>query len=679
MRELAIDFGTSNTVAAVRTTPGTPGRLLTIEGWPLLPSAVWLAPDQTLVVGREAERQARLDPSRYEPNPKQRIDDVEVLLGSTVVPVTELIAAVLRRVADEATRQLGGPPDRVVLTHPADWHRIRCNTLRAAARAAGFPGPVQLLAEPVAAAAHFAGLDGQDRPFSPGQSLAVYDMGGGTTDIAVVQRTEQGWQVLAEAGLTDIGGRDVDHALLEHIRRTVGPDRPEWDELLHPTTPRARRTARALADDIRAGKEALSRYAQTDIPLPEPLPDAHVTREELEQLVRPHLERTVSLLSGTIAAAGLSPQQLTGIYLVGGATRMPLVAQLIAERLGVVPTAVESPETSVAMGALITPVDPDFTDPAPPPTSLSGWSAAGTGIPSATPPGGAAVPTAPGTPPGGAPIPPAAPPGTGAPDTGPPQLLPHFPGPGPATPPQGTIPPPHQPPAGSGPTSPTPGGSGGRRRLPVLAAGAVGLVVVALVLTFVLADHTLSPADPTGDGGTTTAAAPNTTTTARTTGTTAARTTTATGTTTGAAQDKESAFGDDTELRTFAGDAVDRATSCSQASLSFPIGAPRTVVECTMDHEGLRFDVAFVAGRDFCEVLPTTLPMLGQSVDSGSWSGRGYSGSWHELRGVLSPSDQLTIWTDSGEELCGLASLADGQQAPEGAVREFWDEQVRPR
>ncbi|GAA3997913.1 Hsp70 family protein [Allokutzneria multivorans] len=361
MRELSVDFGTSNTVAAVRTAPGLPPRLLAVDGWPVLPSAVWLAPDGQLVVGRDAERQARLDPSRYEPNPKRRIDDVEVLLGDRVIPVVELIAAVLRRVADEARRQLGGEPDRVVLTHPADWRLIRCNTLRAAARAAGWAGPVQLLAEPVAAAAHFAE---NGAVVAPGQALVVYDLGGGTTDTAVVQRIGQDdWQVLAEAGLSDVGGTDFDQALTEHVRATVDRDHPLWTEIRRPGTAAARRAARTLADDIRAGKEALSRYPQTDIPLPDPLPDAHVTRAELEALVRPGIERTVSMLSGTIASSGLDRSRFAGIYLVGGGTRMPLVAQVINDRLGVLPVAVESPESTVVVGALSIPPMQDATDP----------------------------------------------------------------------------------------------------------------------------------------------------------------------------------------------------------------------------------------------------------------------------------------------------------------------------
>src|ERR687885_2899560 len=100
MRVLGIDFGTSNTVAMVRTADSRTRPLL-FDGSPLLPSAVYLNTDGRMLVGRDAERHARLDPARFEPNPKRRIDDGTLLLGDVVVPVTEALGAVLRRVYDE--------------------------------------------------------------------------------------------------------------------------------------------------------------------------------------------------------------------------------------------------------------------------------------------------------------------------------------------------------------------------------------------------------------------------------------------------------------------------------------------------------------------------------------------------------------------------------------------------
>ncbi|WP_165961043.1 Hsp70 family protein [Actinocrispum wychmicini] len=339
MRELAVDFGTSNTVAALRVNGG-PARLLLFDGWPVLPSAVLRGRDGTLVVGQAALRGARLDPARFEPYPKERVDDNEVLLGDAPVPVRSLIAAVLRRVAAEAQSV-----DRVVLTHPANWYHSRRSVLLAAAREVGWPN-VHLVAEPVAAASQ-----GMEVPL--GQVVAVFDMGGGTTDVAVLRRTGAGWDVLAEAGLPDLGGRDLDQLLLEHLR---------VEHLMRATDADGRRAARALAEDVRAGKEALSQYAQTDIPLPPPIPDAHVTRAELERMVEPALSRAVDMLASTVSGTPVS-----AVYLVGGATRMPLIARMISQRLGLVPTIVDAPETTVALGALgPAPIAPQWTNVTPP-------------------------------------------------------------------------------------------------------------------------------------------------------------------------------------------------------------------------------------------------------------------------------------------------------------------------
>ncbi|HVV08672.1 Hsp70 family protein [Amycolatopsis sp.] len=350
MRILSVDLGTSNTVA-VLSAHGMPPRVVEVDGSATMPTAVFAGEDGTLMVGRDAERRARLDPTRFEPNPKRRVDEQTLLLGQDIVPVNETLAAVLRRVLDETTRQLGGEqPDEIRLTHPAQWGPVRRNVLLSAARLAGIRGPIHLVPEPVAAAAHFASFPG--RTLAPGQALAVYDLGAGTFDVAVVGATQNGFTVLAEDGLPDLGGLDVDQALMVHVGREVSHRDPQrWQRLLRPESTADRRTRRALQEDVKAAKEALSRHPQTEVPMPEPFTDVLVTRGELEALVRPAMLRSVELLSRTVQAAGLTPDRLAGIYLVGGSSRLPLVGTMIAEKLGVVPASLDQPETAVALGA----------------------------------------------------------------------------------------------------------------------------------------------------------------------------------------------------------------------------------------------------------------------------------------------------------------------------------------
>jgi hypothetical protein len=383
MRVLAVDLGTSNTVAALGLDGGAP-RLVTVDGSPLMPSSVFLTDEGSLAVGRDADRQARTDPSRYEPNPKRRIDDGFILLGRSALPVSTVIAEVLRRVGTEVSRQLGGEPDQVRLTHPARWGQRRRDTLLAAAGQAGFGRSVVLIPEPVAAATHFATAAGGGAGpavggLPAGQALGVYDLGGGTFDIAVVRRRGNDYEMLAEAGLPDLGGLDFDHAILEHIGavlertgarhvREVGGD--AWQRLRQPVDAASRRQARALATDVRDAKEALSRYPHVDIALPPPFPDVHLTRAELEDLIRADLSRSVELMARTIADAGLTPSRLAGVYLVGGSSRIPLVARLIQQSLGVTPTSLDQPETSVVTGALYLPLAGSGGPPAaayPPP------------------------------------------------------------------------------------------------------------------------------------------------------------------------------------------------------------------------------------------------------------------------------------------------------------------------
>ncbi|MBE7162512.1 MAG: Hsp70 family protein, partial [Williamsia herbipolensis] len=218
---LGIDLGTSNTVAAI-TQPGRPPRVLSIDGAGWLPSAVFLDESGQLVVGRDAERRARLAPERFEPNPKRRIDDGEVMLGSAVVPVVAVIAAVLRRVGEETRRQNAGrPADVVTLTHPATWGSTRRNVLYSAARMADLGSEIALVAEPVAAAVHFAGRQSDHDGPAHDQALAVYDLGGGTVDCAVVVVQDGRYRVAASEGLSDVGGVDFDQALLEQIGRSA--------------------------------------------------------------------------------------------------------------------------------------------------------------------------------------------------------------------------------------------------------------------------------------------------------------------------------------------------------------------------------------------------------------------------------------------------------------------------
>ncbi|MFS8101550.1 type VII secretion-associated protein [Lentzea alba] len=354
---VAVDFGTSSTCVAV-SAHGREPQVVVFDGQPLVPSAVFAAADGTLFVGQEAERQAAVDPARYEPHPKRRVDEGELLLGSSVLPVVDVVRAVLTRAVGEARRVGGGAPvDLLVLTHPADWGTVRTRVLIQAAR--GLGRELVLVPEPVAAAVFHSA----SHSIPDGASLAVLDLGGGTVDASVVTRTGKSFRVLATKGDPTFGGADIDQALLEHVGSLVGAKDPEaWRQLVEGREMADRRKRRVLRQDVRGAKETLSRHAYTDVPMPPPFPDAHVTRSDLEQLITAPLSRAAALVGAAVRDAGLAPQQLAGVFLVGGSSRIPLVARLVHEHTRVVPTSIDQPETVVARGALrAVSLDPERT------------------------------------------------------------------------------------------------------------------------------------------------------------------------------------------------------------------------------------------------------------------------------------------------------------------------------
>ena len=344
---LGIDFGTSHTVA-VLVWPDGRAKPLLFDGSPLLPSAVYWEPAGGLATGRDAVHSARLDPSRYEPNPKRRIDHGTVLLGGLELPVVGLIAAVLQRVVEEARRTAGGLPGTVTITVPAAWAATRRRILTDAAGLAGLER-VDLVEEPVAAASYFA----QTHDTPPGSVVVVYDLGGGTFDVSVVERTE-GFRTIAVAGRDDIGGLDLDHALVRRIGELYGAADPAaWHRLTDPATPEDRRARRLLWDDVRSAKERLSRHPAADLHVPVLDREVHLTREEFDRLAQPLVHDTVQLTRSVLADSGVEPARVSGVFLVGGSSRIPLVATAVHQGLQIAPTVLEQPELVVAEGAVL--------------------------------------------------------------------------------------------------------------------------------------------------------------------------------------------------------------------------------------------------------------------------------------------------------------------------------------
>jgi actin-like ATPase involved in cell morphogenesis len=347
---LGIDFGSSNTVAMLRWPNGQIKPVL-VDGAHLLASAVYADPLGTLLTGADAVRSASLAPERFEPNPKRRVDDGAVWLGDRAVQTVDLIAAVLGRVVREVRTTHGSLPPGVTITCPARWAVPRRRLLAEAASRAGLRG-VHIVAEPVAAAGRLVEIGERDWP--AGSAIVVYDLGGGTCDVSVIRLTAAGPEVLAVGGRDDIGGLDFDAAIVERARLLCEPRDPAaWQRLVRPVTTAERRSRRMLWEDARGAKEQLSRHPVAHLHVPGFETDLHVAREEFEALVRPLLEPTIEATAETIRRAGLDASQVAAVLLVGGSSRIPLVATLLHRRFGIAPIVMEQPETVVAEGATL--------------------------------------------------------------------------------------------------------------------------------------------------------------------------------------------------------------------------------------------------------------------------------------------------------------------------------------
>jgi molecular chaperone DnaK len=345
---LGIDIGTTYTAAAVwrdgRSDVANLGNRAQS-----IPSVVLLRDDGTVLVGEAAERRAATEPQRVAREFKRRLGDpTPVIVGGTPYSADALIARVLRWVVDRVTEVEGGPPARVAVSHPANWGSYKLDLLRQAIRIADLDDVITL-SEPEAAAIHYAA---QAR-IEPGAVIAVYDLGGGTFDVAVLRKTGAGWEILGSPeGIERLGGVDFDSAVFHHVTAAIPPAIDELD----PAEPAAQAAVARLRQECVEAKEALSSDSDVSIPvlLPNLQTEVRLTRGEYEQMVRPALADTITAVNRALRSAGVAAGDLTSVLLVGGSSRTPLVAELVTAALGR-PVAVDAhPKFGVALGAALT-------------------------------------------------------------------------------------------------------------------------------------------------------------------------------------------------------------------------------------------------------------------------------------------------------------------------------------
>jgi hypothetical protein len=351
---LAIDFGTTATAAAIGVHATGDVQIVHIDGQEQMPSMVFYRADSggsgELLVGRTAYNFWPSAPECLERTPKRRIGDDQLTLGGAPVSTIDVIARVLREVADAAARQCAGvAPSEVCLTHPARWvgGGPELDQLREAAGKAGLAEP-KFMSEPEAAAVFFASSQ-----LGVGERVAVYDFGGGTLDTAVLERTGGGFALKGmPGGDKDLGGEDFDDRLYRYLGGQLAPE--HWESLTSTPTREWAQASRALREESRRAKEALSRNAECPVYVPLPVnQDILVTQAELRKLIAKDVMHTVDQLEETISQSKVAPGELSAVFLAGGSSQIPLVASTIAQRLqnAPMPTPLGDPKTVVARGA----------------------------------------------------------------------------------------------------------------------------------------------------------------------------------------------------------------------------------------------------------------------------------------------------------------------------------------
>ena len=351
---LGIDLGTTNSAVGV-VDSGFPILLADAEGKRITPSAVWIGRDGQIEVGAAALRRRAVEPDRVVTSIKRlmgrRMGEVEehfpvpVAAGNDGLPRVlgkspeEISAEILRELKRIAEWRMGGEITKAVITVPAYFHDAQRAATKRAGELAGLD-VVRILNEPTAAALAY-GLD----KLGERARVAVYDLGGGTFDLSILEMQDGVFQVLATHGDTRLGGDDLDALILRHVTERAG---------IGEVTGAAR--VRLLEEAERV-KRVLSESAEAVFRVPfydgTHSLEEKITRDDLETLAAPWIARTLRHCRQALADADLKPEDLHAVVLVGGSTRIPAVRAAVARLFEREPDVSQHPDEAIALGATI--------------------------------------------------------------------------------------------------------------------------------------------------------------------------------------------------------------------------------------------------------------------------------------------------------------------------------------
>jgi len=345
-RVYGIDLGTTfSCIAVVDESSGKPSLIPNAEGEVITPSVVLFEDPQTRVVGKEAKNTAVLDADRVVEMVKRNMGQPEwrvAFFGQEYSP-EEISSYILRKVVDDAEQYLGTRPEDVVITCPAYFGIPQREATAAAGRIAGL-NVLEVINEPTAAAIAYGLQDDSD------QTVLVYDLGGGTFDVSIIEIKDGSVSVIATGGDHELGGLDWDEQVVtflgeEWMRETGSTDNPAA----------SRDTLQDLWRRAEDAKRALTARAETKVPVSHQGQRVTVTltRDRFEELTQHLLENTITLTKDTMAtSAELGHARIDKLLLVGGSTRMPQVSRRLQEEIGHEPQ-VHEPDQAVAKGAAV--------------------------------------------------------------------------------------------------------------------------------------------------------------------------------------------------------------------------------------------------------------------------------------------------------------------------------------
>jgi molecular chaperone DnaK len=349
---IGIDLGTTNSCAAL-VRGGRPEVLLNAEGERITPSAVAFTDTGEVLVGQLAKRQAILNPTRTVLSIKRKMGTdhrVRITVDREPREYTpeQISAFILQKIERDAEELLGTKIERAVITVPAYFNNLQRQATKDAGKIAGLE-VLRIINEPTAAALAY-GLDKQGE-----QKILVYDLGGGTFDVSILDIGEGVFEVVATDGDTQLGGDDFDRRIMDWL---VDEFRQETGIDLRGDPSAMQR----LRDAAEQAKKELSGRMEARISLPYIAADARgpkhlertLTRSKLEAMIEDLLLRTMKIVDAALAAAKLTPKDIDQVVLVGGSTRIPKVQELVADKFtrGKINKDI-NPDEVVALGAAI--------------------------------------------------------------------------------------------------------------------------------------------------------------------------------------------------------------------------------------------------------------------------------------------------------------------------------------